>query len=66
MAPTERSGAEEAGPGGGTEARGATGSGREEQLEGGDPVCWAHLLCPGCGAMLTGGHRPWCPMEGME
>lgn len=19
--------------------------------EGGDPVCWAHLLCPACGAM---------------
>ncbi len=21
------------------------------QTQGGDPVCWAHLLCPTCGAM---------------
>lgn len=30
--------------------------------EGGDPACWAGLLCPGCGAMAAGGHhRPNCP-----
>jgi phosphoglycolate phosphatase-like HAD superfamily hydrolase len=29
----------------------------EEQLEGGDPVCWAHLSCPTCGVVLGGDHR---------
>jgi ribosomal protein S27AE len=24
---------------------------REYEAEGGDPVCWMHLLCPSCGAM---------------
>lgn len=29
--------------------------------EGGDPACWAGLLCPECGAVLDGGsHRPGC------
>jgi len=29
--------------------------------EGGDPACWAGLLCPDCGAVLDGGpHRPPC------
>jgi len=23
----------------------------EYETEGGDPVCWMHLLCPACGAM---------------
>ena len=29
---------------------------------GGDPVCWAHLLCWDCGVVLTPGvvHRRWC------
>lgn len=66
MALTEWLGAKEAGPGGRAEARGETGSGREQQLEGGDPACWAHLLCPGCGAVLTDGHLPRCPVEGLE
>ncbi len=22
-----------------------------DEPEGGDPVCWLHLLCPACGAM---------------
>lgn len=36
------------------------------QAEGGDPACWAHLVCPGCGAVLDapGAHRPGCPEAG--
>ncbi len=30
--------------------------------EGGDPACWASLLCPDCGAVLPADpHRPDCP-----
>jgi tellurite methyltransferase len=33
--------------------------------EGGDPACWAGLLCPECGAVVDGGfHRPDCPVAG--
>jgi hypothetical protein len=32
----------------------------EDDTEGGDPVCWAHLVCDECGAITTEGHRPGC------
>jgi len=29
---------------------------------GGEAACFAHVVCPGCGAVLDGsGHRPGCP-----
>jgi hypothetical protein len=28
----------------------------EESEGGGDAACWAHLICPECGAMGTDGH----------
>lgn len=31
-----------------------------EETEGGDPVCWAHLVCDECGAITTEGHRAAC------
>ena len=28
--------------------------------EGGEAACWAHQVCPDCGAMESEGHRPGC------
>lgn len=38
---------------------------QEEQYEerGGEAACWAHLVCPDCGAMESEGHRPNCPAD---
>src|SRR5579859_6460214 len=30
---------------------------------GGDPACFAHLICPECGAVTTEGHRPGCSVK---
>jgi hypothetical protein len=32
----------------------------EDEAGGGDPVCWAHLVCDECGAITTEGHRAGC------
>ena len=29
---------------------------------GGEAACWAHLVCPGCGALEAEGHRAGCPL----
>jgi hypothetical protein len=39
--------------------RGERGELGEER--GGEAACWAHLVCPDCGAMESEGHRPECP-----
>jgi hypothetical protein len=31
-----------------------------DEDEGGDAVCWAHLVCEECGAITTEGHRDGC------
>jgi rubrerythrin len=31
---------------------GTVSPGDGADAEGGDPVCWLHLLCPDCGAMI--------------
>ena len=32
-----------------------------EPAEGGEAACWAHLVCPDCGAITSEGHRSGCP-----
>lgn len=34
-----------------------------EGAEGGDAACWAHLVCPECGAIEAGGHREPCHLR---
>jgi hypothetical protein len=34
-----------------------------EDAEGGDPVCWAHLVCEECGAITAEGHRAGCSRQ---
>jgi uncharacterized protein YeaO (DUF488 family) len=31
-----------------------------ENSEGGDPACWASLICAECGAVVSEGHRQGC------
>ena len=35
----------------------------DDDLESGDPVCWLHLVCESCGALIEregDPHRPGC------
>ena len=36
----------------------------EDNDEGGDPACWASLVCSQCGAVVSEGHREDCPSRG--
>lgn len=36
------------------------GSGPDEDVPGGDPACWARLVCPECGSVMSEGHRTDC------
>ena len=38
-----------------------TDQGQQREERGGEAACWAHLVCPDCGAMESEGHRPECP-----
>lgn len=31
--------------------------------EGGEPACYAHLVCPECGSVTSEGHRPGCSLD---
>jgi uncharacterized protein YeaO (DUF488 family) len=35
----------------------------EDNGEGGDPACWASLVCSECGAVASEGHRQDCPAQ---
>jgi uncharacterized protein YeaO (DUF488 family) len=32
------------------------------ETEGGEAACWAHLVCPDCGAIESEGHREGCAL----
>ena len=34
-----------------------------EAWEGGDPACWAGIVCQECGAVLSEGHRAGCSQD---
>jgi hypothetical protein len=36
----------------------------EPEEIGGEPACFAHLVCPECGAVTPEAHRPGCDLAG--
>jgi hypothetical protein len=34
--------------------------------EGGEAACWAHLVCPECGAITSEGHRQGCALAARD
>lgn len=48
------------------EPSGRRHAGPEPEELGGDPVCWAHLVCPECGTIVSEGHRDGCGMAEQE
>jgi hypothetical protein len=48
----------------GDDAADAEGTDQAPALEpeGGDAACWAHLVCPDCGAVTSEGHRKGCAL----
>lgn len=45
----------------GEHVEGRTTTADDPVERGGDPACWAHLVCPGCGAVEAEGHCSDCP-----
>jgi hypothetical protein len=41
-------------------ARVQSPAGSGEAADGGDPACWACLVCQECGAVVSEGHRAGC------
>jgi hypothetical protein len=38
----------------------------DDEIAGGDPVCWLYLVCESCGALIERAgdpHRPGCKLE---
>jgi hypothetical protein len=46
----------------GDDAAGPEDADRAESADpaGGEAACWAHLVCPECGAVTSEGHRDGC------
>jgi len=40
--------------------RAPSAAGTWEAADGGDPACWACLVCEECGAVISEGHRAGC------
>lgn len=34
-----------------------------DPAEAGEAACYAYLVCPDCGSVVTEGHQPGCPAE---
>jgi hypothetical protein len=46
------------------DAAGPESTGQPASLEpaGGEAACWAHLVCPECGAITSEGHQKGCQL----